>query len=202
MNRIMMQALVLLLFGTAVLAARPRYFFNTGMTKPFSPTVFRNQWRSGFNLGAGIGFQLAPKFELEGEFLVHQMQLDDAAYLNNITSSDDLYSAVTGGTTTILDFSANMKYMVPSPSANQVTPYLLGVFGIADQITTKKDVTTQDLNFSEARESTLAPMAGLGLGFEIALSTNTSLVIEGGFHFLFAKETTIYFPLKFGIVLN
>jgi hypothetical protein len=203
MKKIIVHALVLFLIGTAAFAdAGPRYFFNTGMSKPFSPTDFRNQWRSGFNLGAGVGFQLAPKIEIEAEFLVHQMQLDDNAYLSNVTSSDDLYSAVTGGTTTIVDLSANFKYLVPSPSDNQITPYLLGVVGIADQITSKKDVTTQDLNYTEARESTVAPMAGLGLGFEIALSDNTSLVIEGSFHFLFAQETTIYFPFKFGIVLN
>lgn len=198
-GRIIMAALAVF---SASSTAGTRYFVNTGISKPFSPAVFKDQWRSGYNLGAGIGFQLTPKFEIEGEFLLHQMQLDDNAYLRRVTLSDDLYSAVSGGTVSIMELSANMKYMVPSAKNNQVTPYLLVAVGIADKIISAKEVTTEDKSFTEPRETSLAPSAGLGMGFEIIMAKNTSLVIEGGFHFLFAQETTIYFPLKFGIVLH
>ncbi|RPI03019.1 MAG: hypothetical protein EHM72_02590 [Calditrichaeota bacterium] len=192
--------LSLLCFQT--LPAKQRFYFNTGINKPLSPSAFKDYWRSGFNLGAGTGFVLNPHFEIAAVFSFDQMQLDDNAFLKSITQSNDVYSSVLGGTTSIFDIIAALKYKVPTPNHPNVTPYLTAAMGVSDKIIGKKEVSTEEDYFEEARENDILPSAGIGMGFEIVTAKNTSLVIEGSFQFLFGKETTIYFPLKFGIVLN
>ncbi len=193
-------AVILSLLSTASVAA-PRYSVFTGMSKPFTPTDFKDLWRSGFNLGGAVAWSVAPHLEIDGTMQFDQFQLDDVAFLNTLTTSTDIYAAVSGGSVTILDLSARLKYYSPIVS-KQLAPYLFAGVGVGMKTTSEKEITTADRSTKEPRESLFAPAAGIGLGFEMEIAKNSSLLVEGGFNLLFTEKTTVYFPLKIGVVIG
>lgn len=192
---------LLLVCLPALLVAGPNYYANIGMTKPFAPEPFRTDWRSGFNLGAGIGFNLSPKFEIQGEVLYDYLQLDDNSYLNNVTDNI-AYAAVSGGETSILSLSANFKYFSPINDQARAVPFLVGTLGVASKTINERRVTTADQQFVEPKETDTVPALGAGLGLEIEMGGNTYFVIEGRFNVLLTDKTTVYAPLKLGIVIR
>lgn len=196
------QTAAILAWLTITAVASPRYYVNTGISKPMAPTALKEQWRAGFNLGTGVGFTLSPRLEVIGGLSLHQMQLDDNAFLNTVTKANDVYASVNGGTTTLLGLAADFKYLVPTAQNRQVTPYLSAALGVANKIVSQKEITTEERIYSEARESTIRALAGAGIGFEIAMAKNTSLAVEVGFRMMLTKEPTVVLPLNFGIVIN
>ena len=193
--------ILMMLCTPALVFAAPNYYANIGMSKPFAPEPFRNDWRSGFNLGAGIGFNVSPKFEIQGEVLYDFFQLDDNSYLKNITDNI-AYASVSGGETSILTLSANFKYFSPISDDARVTPFLVGTVGAASKIISEKNINTEERQYTETKESNTIPAFGAGLGVEIEMGGNTYFVIEGRFNVLLTEETTVYMPLKLGIVIR
>ena len=61
---------------------------------------------------------------------------------------------------------------------------------------------TEDDMYTVPKESQTTAAAGMGLGLEIVMGTRTSFVVEGRFNVLFTDKTTVYFPLKLGIVIR
>lgn len=194
---------VLLLFylTPAVFAASPNYYVNIGMTKPFAPETFNTDWRSGFNLGAGLGFNVSPKFEIQGEILYDYLQLDDNSFLTDI-ADNMAYASVSGGETSILTASANLKYFSPIGEEARATPFLVGTFGFASKVIREKKINTEESSFTEPKVTENVPAVGAGLGLEIEMGENTYFVVEGRFNVLFTEETTVYLPLKLGIVIR
>ncbi len=191
------------LFLTATLFANPNYYVNIGMSKPYAPDEFQKNWRSGYNLGAGIGYNLKPRLELQGEFFFDNFQLDDNAFLGDITEDDDLFASVMGGSVSIVSFYANVKYLSPLEKSSTLTPYLIGGIGFASKMIGEMDVTTGELDpYTIEKETYAAAAAGIGLGVEIVMGARTSFVVEGRFNILFTDEATVYMPLKLGIVIR
>ncbi|MDZ7316038.1 MAG: hypothetical protein ONB24_07940 [candidate division KSB1 bacterium] len=180
-------------------AAAPRYSVTLGMSKPFAPEELQRYWRSGFNLAAGIGVKLKPQLELQGELLYNRLELDDTAFLGNITSATDVYSSVSGGATSITELSARLKYF--SQSIKSTTPYLYLSLGGGLKVIAEKEVTTADRNYKEPRDSVFSPSTGIGLGAEVKMAKNSLLVVEGGFQLLWTDPTTVYLPLKIGVIV-
>lgn len=182
--------------------ANPNYYVNIGMSKPFAPDDFQNHWRSGFNVGLGLGHNFSPKFEIQGELLYDNFQLDDIAFLNNISDKNDLYASVAGGGTSLYAVYANFKYLSPLERNTFLTPYIVGCLGLAAQQIAEMKVTVEEGPYTISKESQAALAAGLGIGVEIVMGGRTSFVVEGRFNVLFTEKTTVYFPLKLGIVIR
>jgi hypothetical protein len=66
----------------------------------------------------------------------------------------------------------------------------------------EREVTTESEMFTVPQESQTALATGVGLGVEIVMGGRTSFVVEGRFNVLLTDETTVYFPLKLGIVIH
>jgi len=194
--------LVFFLFAGTYALANPNYYANIGMSKPFAPEVFQEDWRAGFNIGTGIGYNFSPKFEIQGELLYDNFQLDDNSFLNGITDANDFYASVSGGTTSLIGLYANFKYLSPLKNKATLTPYIVGSLGIVNKSIAEFKVTTEEEMYTIPKESQTIPAAGMGLGVEFVMGKSTSFVVEGRFNVLLTDETTVYFPLKLGIVIR
>ncbi len=202
MTRLITFITFFVLLTSTFLFANPNYYVNLGMSKPYAPDDFQKNWRSGFNLGAGLGYNLSPKFEVQAELFYDNFQLDDNAFLGDITKSNDPFASVLGGSTSIFTFFANAKILSPLKNNSSFTPYLIGGVGIASKSIGEMDITTEDMQFVIAKDSETTVSAGAGLGVEIVMGARTSFVIEGRFNALFTDETTVYLPVKLGIVIR
>ena len=107
---------------SAVLFAGPNYYINTGISKPFDPEAFRGNWRTGYELGAGVGFMLNEKLEIIPGFHYNNFSLNDANFLADYSGEDDIFSSIIGGTTHIFDIGADLKYLVPTKKCFQSYP--------------------------------------------------------------------------------
>lgn len=200
------QTTLLLFILSAVVMAGPKYYVNMGISKPFSPESFQSNWRTGFELGGGVGFMLSEKIELVPAFHYNNFSLNDANYLSEKIGSTDYYSSVTGGSVHIFDLGADIKFLVPSKNIKTVTPYLVAGAGFASHVTSQMDIiTTTDESsnsFIEEKQTTNNAWIGGGLGFEISVGKNTYIFVEGRLNTLFTDEPTAYAPLKFGILVK
>ncbi|MBN1480904.1 outer membrane beta-barrel protein [candidate division KSB1 bacterium] len=202
MSRFAKIIVVMIITACSFVYANPNYYVNIGMSKPFAPDDFQNHWRSGFNVGLGLGYNFSPKFEIQGEFLYDNFQLDDIAFLNDITGNNDVYASVAGGGASLYAVYANFKYLSPIERNTSLTPYIVGSLGLAAQQIAEKKVTVEEGPYTIPKESQTSPGVGLGIGVEIVMGGRTSFVVEGRFNILFTDETTVYFPLKLGIVIR
>jgi opacity protein-like surface antigen len=202
MSRFISLFIIGIVLTTSLAFANPNYYANIGMSKPYAPENFQKNWRSGFNLGTGIGYNVKPTLELQGEFLYDNFQLDDNAFLGDVTTDDDIFASVMGGSVSILSLYVNAKFLSPLKTNDTITPYLIGGVGLVSKMTGEKEIMTELLEYIEPKESTTTAAAGLGIGVEIVMGARTSFVVEGRFNVLFTDETTVYFPLKLGIVIR
>lgn len=202
MSRFISLFIIGIVLTTSLAFANPNYYANIGMSKPYAPENFQKNWRSGFNIGAGIGYNVKPTLEIQGELLYDNFQLDDYAFLGDIAEDDDPFASVMGGSVSILSLYVNAKFLSPLKTNDTITPYLIGGVGLVSKMTGEKEIMTELLEYIEPKESTTTAAAGLGIGVEIVMGARTSFVVEGRFNVLFTDETTVYFPLKLGIVIR
>jgi len=190
---------MLLLFSS--LAARPVFYFNTGMSKPFAPEEFKQYWRAGYNIGAGVGFPLSERFELQGVLFYDNLALDDTRYIDKITDKT-AYASVTDGDTHIGSLWANAKLFIPSEQNDKVTPFLTGGVCIANRLIAEKEIFTEQKTFTEEKQSDMVPGAGIGLGFDIEMGSGTLLNIQVRMHALFTDDISIYAPVTLGVKIK
>ena len=202
MQRTILFIIMITFLATSSIFANPNYYANIGISKPFAPDDFQENWRSGFNVGLGLGYNLSPKFEIQGEFLYDTFQLDDNNFLNGITDANDVFSSVTGGEASLYGLYANFKYLSPLQKNTTLTPYMVGSLGLVSKNIAEMRVMTEDDMYTIPKESQTTAAVGMGLGLEIVMGNRTSFVVEGRFNVLFTDETTVYFPLKLGIVIR
>ena len=202
MRRVALLAVIVLLLTCSFVVANPSYYATLGMSKPFAPDDFQKNWRAGFNIGAAIGYSFSSHLEVQGEFLYDNFPLDDLSYLGDFTDVNSFYASVSGGTASLLGFYANVKYLSPLQKDATLTPYLIGELGLGTLMIGEREVTTESEMFTVPQESQTALATGLGLGVEIVMGGRTSFVVEGRFNVLLTDETTVYFPLKLGIVIH
>jgi len=194
------------LFLTCALAttifARPNFYVNTAISKPFSPESFSGDWRSGYEIGAGIGFMMNKRFEIIPAFGYNNFSLNDQSFLSDYLGQDNVYSSVTGGTTHLIHLGVDAKYLVPPKGLPKITPYLIAGAGFGSRIISEKEIITSAGPTIDPRQSRSGAWAGGGLGFEFIMGGNTYLVLEARFNLLFADQTTVYAPIKFGITIK
>lgn len=191
-----------ILLISASLMAGPKYYVNTGISKPFAPEKFSGNWRTGFEIGGGLGFMLSEKIEVVPGIHYNNFSLNDANFLDTYIGNDDIYSSVSGGAAHIFDLGIDFKYLVPTQNNHKVTPYLICGAGYAGHVISKKDIVIETGSDIDAKQSTQTGWAAGGIGFEIVMGKNTYFVVEGRFNILFTDETTVFAPIKFGILIK
>ncbi len=201
MHRII-HSLILVIVLSAALVAGPKFYVNTGISKPFAPESFLRNWRSGYEIGGGVGWMLKDNIEIIPGLHYNNFAMNDASFLDDFIGDDAVYSSVSGGTTHIIDIGADIKWLVPAKSISKVTPYVTGGLGYALYNVGEKEIITSAQTFTEEKQTAHKSWVGAGLGFEILMGGNTYFFLEGRFNLLFADESTVFAPLKFGIIIK
>ncbi|RLD12406.1 hypothetical protein DRI50_09145 [candidate division KSB1 bacterium] len=187
---------------STTLFARPHFYFNTAISKPFAPESFSGDWHSGYELGVGAGFMMNKRLEIIPAFDYNNFALNDQSFLSDYLGQDNIYSSVTGGTTHLFHVGIDAKYLVPPKVSSKITPYIIGGAGFGSRIITEKEIITAAETSHDPRHTFSGAWAGGGLGFEFIMGGNTYFVLEGRFNVLFADKATIYAPIKFGITIK
>ncbi len=194
--------LLLVLLTTMAVYAGPNFYVNTGISKPFAPESFSGNYHTGYELGGGIGFMSTEQFEIVPGIHYNNFSLNDANFIADFLGKDNAYAAVTGGTAHLYDVGVDLKYLVPTQNVKKVTPYVVAGAGLASRIITAKEIITQDQTIIDAEQTTHTAWAGGGIGFEILMGGNTYFMVEGRFNVLFTDKTTVFAPIKLGIIIK
>ena len=202
-RRILLMLLLLVIQALPVAgASRPSIYAQTGLTMPASPEDFNSTWRSGYNLGMGLGKRISSRVEMQGMFEYHSFPLNDMGYLNSVGLTDAAAS-VSDGSISLLTLFAHIKLLYPPKNSDKVLPYLIGGAGLFHK-------KSEEINYSNGERFSRIPgksesALGVdgGIGFDILAGGTTFLTVEIKVVFGFTgNKSTVIIPLKVGVKID
>lgn len=197
MKKAMLVCAVILLFAGVASAQNVKPFdvyVGGGLGIPTGPDGFKDSWKNGINLSAGIGYNVAPMISLIGHIDYH-------SFPYNIPSeySGDYdgwrYSAVL--------FGADLG-LSPNLPAFPLKPFLRAGVGMA--YTKISDLEVLGETFLEG-DSETRPYFSFGGGFEFPMGPAMKLFVEGRMNMIMysdaessiSDETVSFMPITVGI---
>ena len=199
MKKLVLTTFVLFVLVLPILAAdnednmKPTLYLGGGASIPTG--TFRSDFKTGFNLGGGVGLQLNSMFEVIGRLNYSRFPLDQTKFLANEASG----TTVDGGAAKILNIAAELRYYMPTSMA-RLRPYLLGRLGAAHLTQSDLTLTQGGLMSTTSYPGSTKFTWGLGAGTNIALNQNLALWIEGKFDGVNTPiAKTDYVPIQAGL---
>ncbi len=179
-------------------SAGPTFYVNTGLAVPSAPNEFSDYWKTGINLGGGVGFPITRNLSFVGNLLHTRFSFDGEKLMaDNGMGGYGFYFE--GGTTSITTFFGDFKMELGS-NPGKVTPFLMGGAGLF--FVTIRETTMQYQNQFETIPGGDETKLGidLGGGVDIALSPRTKLQLGMKYIVGFTDiENTSYFPIMIGL---
>jgi opacity protein-like surface antigen len=201
MNRSASGLFMLLVLLTAPWAQRqalsaPKFFAGVGTAFPSSPVEFKNYWNTGFGVGGGVEFGMAPGAALIGRVEYDNLPFDGEAVLSDLGLSGGGVTA-DGGAASVLTALVGVRIHAPTGA---IRPYGEGAIGFGHFALS--DITVSDGITSEtvpgASENNLAVSFGGGIRF-----TAGPLNVFADFHWtsiLMEGDQTHIMPLRVGLM--
>jgi len=177
---------------------------SSGISYPYLPGEFKNYWKNGTVVAAGIGYSLQPGSlgysALSLEVAYSTFQDDPTAFTNSLSPANSSL-AVEGTSTKIVTALATYRGTFAT-SKTSIAPYFLmgvGYFNIsAGTISVPSDPT---LSVNGESKSTISWMVGAGLN--VPVSSLGGLFVEAQSVLGATGDTERqYFPVKAGIRLT
>lgn len=174
---------------------RPVLYLGGGASIPTSN--FRNDFKTGYNLGGGVGVEYKSMLEAVGEIFYSRFPLDQ----NKFLARQPLIDHVSGGAANVVNYGALLRYFVVGGGDEvKVRPYVLGRIGVAH-------MKQSDLNWSGDGLTGTTSYAGqskftwgLGAGSDFRVNRNLALWVEGRFTGISTPvKNTDYVPIQAGI---
>ena len=192
---------LLFIFGLVSVPASGQvsFQFNTGGSFASSPDEFSDFYGTGYNLGAGIRFEVAPSVEISisgqyNDFLVNEEEFYDRAGVSE--SQRDQLDLEAGAS--IISGEVDLRYNIATDGP--VKPYLKGGPGF---YRTAEDNGTLSgpggsATFDGDSETSFGLNFGVGLAYYI--SSQASIFAEPSYAIAFTEdESTQYLPIRFGV---
>jgi opacity protein-like surface antigen len=179
----------------------PTYYVNTGLAVPSTPTEFSDYWKTGFNIGGGVGFPISENASFIGNLLYSRFGFDGEKFM-----ADNGFGGygleIDGGNANIITISGDFRFVLGS-KPNKVTPYLTGGAGLF-RISINEATMSYQGQSETVRSSTETKVGlNMGAGLNIALTPQTSLQLGVKYVLGFTKgENTGYFPLQIGLAFR
>lgn len=198
MKRVALLALVLMVIATASYGEsnwKPIVNLGGGVSLPTSN--FHKEFKTGYNLGGGVGAQYKQMLELTGALFYSRFPLDQTKFM----ASQPGTASVSGGASKILNIAAQAKYFLPTgQNMIRFKPYLVGRLGVAHltqgDLTEVVDGITSTRTFSGSTKFAY----GIGAGANIELNTNLNLWVEGKFDGVSTPvKKTDFVPIQAGL---
>ena len=172
-----------------------------GSSFPVGPSDFKDNWKMGYNAGAGVIINLLGILTVEGEADYNTFALDSDKMLKSIGFSNPGIS-ISGGNLTALSFMANLKlYLIPKISP--LTVYLFGGGGLtsmkADEVKVTYQGNTQSFPGTD-NQNKVGIQVGAGAQFGIG---STAVFVEAKYVNVFTTDkNTSFAPIKAGLIFG
>jgi len=189
-----------------IAAELPNFYIHTGISRPVTPAEFKDNYRTGVNVGVAVGKQLMNFLEGDFYLVYHGTTFDPNNYRSTFDpDTRDLYS-IEGGSTHTLGAMIRARWIMPSPEESRVQSYVYLGGGLVHHSTGDVDVLgpavdgSQD--FSEPGGSDTVPGLCGGIGFEYHVESTVLFLELGVFSAFTEGDATMLLPLKFGIAIK
>jgi opacity protein-like surface antigen len=173
-------------------------FINTGFSIPTAPDEFSDYWKTGFNIGGGIGFPIIRNLRFQVDLEYNSFAFDEDTFIDDLSYGGTGIS-ISGGTASILTAAVNLKALIPTGSYSK-TPYLIG--GVSFFALSISDGTVRYEQYTRTIGGDSDPAIGLSLGAGISfvMNPNMNIFIEARYGIGFTEdEDTQYIPFKVGL---
>jgi opacity protein-like surface antigen len=173
-------------------------FINTGFSIPSAPNEFSDYWKTGFNIGGGIGFPIIRNLRFQVDLEYNSFAFDEDTFIDDLSYGGTGIS-ISGGTASILTAAVNLKALIPTGSYSK-TPYLIG--GVSFFALSISDGTVRYEQYTRTIGGDSDPAIGLSLGAGISfvMNPNMNIFIEARYGIGFTEdEDTQYIPFKVGL---
>ena len=195
MKKLMMILAILVAFGVSASAQVPSspvsFYAGGALSIPSGPDSFKAMYKNGYHGMAGVGFSMAPMFEIVGKLEYHTFQFDFT----------DVMSDYSGGTNKMWMYGADVK-LSPSFPALPVKPYALVGVGMASikqsEFTGPESLSLSVLN-SAIGENQTKMYWNLGVGMNLMSSPVFSLFAQARYvNVATDGESSQFIPITIG----
>ena len=197
MKKLVMILAILFTFTVAASAQTPAptpfsIYAGGALSLPNSPDAFKDGFKTGYHGLLGLGFDVAPKFQVIGKVEYHTFQVD----------FDESMSEYSGGTNKMWMFGADAKFN-PSLPALPISPYVLGGVGFANikqsEFEGPASLSLSLLN-EFVSESQTELYWNLGVGTELKTSPMFSLFAQARYVSIQTEgESSSFIPISLGL---
>lgn len=196
MKKVLLTLLVFLAFAFSAHAQAPTPFsaYVGGLVSmPNTPSSFSDTWKTGWHATGGLGYKMAPNFQLVGKLEYHTFGFD--------FGDVDGFS---GGNINLLTFGADGRYAFSMPAA-PVAPFIFGGAGMANvsfgdmEGSTLATSTFADYNTTKP-ESQTKLYYNIGAGAEMKVGPTMKLFVQGRYVNVATDGESIGFiPITLGL---
>ncbi len=158
---------------------KPEYHLAIGMSTPTKPNNFSENWKTGYDLRAGLGLQISNFFSIVANFDLYSFPFDEGVFDQFYGLSG--YTLIDSPTWKSYSATLNLKYAFEA-EFSKLRPYLTGGGGFyGDNL---KDWRIRNPNdFEETIEGEKADVMGatFGVGIQLTTTKRIDLFLEGRF---------------------
>jgi opacity protein-like surface antigen len=174
-------------------------YLNSGLALPSAPNEFSSYWKTGFNIGGGVGFPITNNVKFVGSILYGRFGFDGEKLMTD-NGFGGYGLQINGGEASILMLSAGYKIKLTN-TPNRVVPFICadaGLFRISTSNATMSYQGQTETVTADGGETKLGFDAGAGLN--INLTPRTDLVLGAKIVIGLTKgQSTSYFPILIGL---
>jgi len=179
-------------------ARKATFLVNAGFAVPSAPEVFADYWKTGINVGGGIGFLLERNLQFQGIVEYNNFAFDEDGFLNALGISGSGV-AVDGASASIVTASANLRVLLSTGSASTAA-YLIGGLSFFRLSTSDATVSYIGNSVTIPGDSETAAGVSFGGGISFEMNPRLDLFVEAKYGIGFTEgESTQYLPLKVGL---
>lgn len=175
-----------------------------GITYPYEPVEWEQNWKWGFSGGTGVSYRLSPHFAIDGNLDLFSFGFDEFAYGERNPPPVQGVRFIDGQTSFIGALTGSIRYYV-LPHAKDVTPYVLAGGGPYYYYRDHMVVTVEDVDGLILSQDILEGTSHLGfmmhggLGVELTSTENRSYFLEVRYGIGISSEDTVQFmPVRLG----
>jgi len=200
MNKLSLICMIIGVLAMPVFAQSGTIFsINLGACMPYAPEEFTDYWKTGFNIGCGIGAPQSNNVTFIGAINYTSFSLNDDKLLGDNSLNGYGYN-IDGGAASTLTTFADFKFSFTS-DGSKAAPYLLCGVGIFRLAFSDATISYQGQYARLDGDSETKLGIEIGTGLDIDIDTRTSLSLGAKYVIGFTEdEDTQYFPLQIGLI--
>jgi opacity protein-like surface antigen len=172
-----------------------------GLSLPYLPLDYRTFWKSGYNIGAGIGYSLDPGSTGYGSFFATldygRTNFDTKKYNDSLKLTHPADSAI-GGAVTLVNVMVIFKGSFSSTKKSVAPYFLLGV-GVMN-FTVAETYFTPNTSLTIPGINKWGVSWTFGVGIEAPVTESVRAFVQAKSLLGVTEQTRQYFPITAGVV--